>query len=133
MLVRSLTGETEYISTQDRFCFLRPATAEHYDEMTSFRMAYMCREEEESLTVPGSTNTFPDVLERITQMEDFKKEFVKHGLDQDLSIFDGTKIMLLKSGYQSVDLPEAGPMALVFAILERRKSSKAMSHWVLCG
>ena len=102
--VRSLTGETEYITTQDRFCSLRPATAEHHDQMTSFRMAYLCREEEENLRViPGTADipgTFPDILERTTQMEDFKREFVKHGLDQDLSIFDGTKIMLLKSGYQ---------------------------------
>ena len=36
-------------------------------------------------------------------MEDFKKEFVRSGLDQDPSVFDGSRIMLLKNGYASVD------------------------------
>ena len=109
VLVRSLTGETQYLSTQDRFCSLVPATAEHHDEMTSFRMAYMCREEEDNLTpLPAKV---PDVFQRTTQMEDFKKEFVKNGLDQDLSLFSGSKIMLLMNGYESVDRPQASPLA----------------------
>ena len=70
VLVRSLTGETEYITTQDRFCSLRPATAEHHDQMTSFRMAYLCREEEEDLMVApeAGRDAFPDILKRTTQM-----------------------------------------------------------------
>ena len=105
VFVRSLTGETQYISTQDRFCSMVPATAEHYDQMTSFRMAYLCREDEESFLPSGVLPEQPssDILKRTTQMEDFKKEFVRSGLDQDPSIFDGSRIMLLKNGYASVD------------------------------